>query len=180
MTSEPSQYVGFHMLVVAPLGHGREFEQRLRSGGRRASQRNQCETPGVLEERRIGEGRFVVKKWCSTCHNIADAIPACASKEASRPNCDADCRFHRATDFGGHRWRRRSSSKDHGGNRVGCSCGRGHGQSLVAVQVESRLFVVFSFLGVPTACAHIDSRRIFLWNTGGSSSKKKTIEDCGK
>ena len=57
--------------------------------------------------------------------------------------------------------RRRSGFTDHGGNREGCSRGRGHFQSLVEVQVESRLLVffsVFSGRAKAKACAHIDSR----------------------
>ena len=52
---------------------------------------------------------------------------------------------------------RPSSFTDHGGNREGCSRGRGHYQSLVEVQVEPTFFLVFNFQCVRErqgVCAH--------------------------
>ena len=97
-------------------------------------------------------GEKVVFNVPQIMKDIADVMPVCASKKASRPHGGADSRFPRATDLGGKRWRRSSSKVVH-----------------VDVDTVSRWWkfiwsrgsLLFSFFLVCSnakACAHIGSR----------------------
>ena len=154
--------------ACAPEGHpDRLVEEGCASPCRRAWRdiveanqlaRTKRHTRSLLGEKVVFNVPQIMKEF-------AHAIPACASKEGMHHRVVVQTvDFPRATDLGGNRWRR-CSSTNHGGNRESCSRGRGHGQSLMEVQVEPRLFVVFSFLGVPgsqVVCAHRLAKHVIL------------------